>query len=454
MARLTEHAFLQDLSDLSYSSRTRFWVAYSGGLDSQVLLTLARRTLPLSQLKAIHLHHGLHPEADEWQRHCQQYCQANSIPLQVKTLALKPGSSLESRAREARYAVFADQLEAGDILLMAHHQDDQIETMLYHLLRGSGPRGLGGIPASRPLRDAQLARPLLNYSRQEIKEFAETNALSWVEDHSNQNTAFDRNFLRHTIIPALKQRWPEAGKAFQRSAGLLQEAGLLLNELAQLDAGFNFNTVTPYLPLAGIKMLEASRQRNLLHQWFAALAQTYTLPMPGFEELRKLVSELIPAAEDAKPLVSWKSETVNVQARRFRDCLYVLKDFADSAPEDVYTLSPEQSLQLPAYLGTVSLRKAKANELGFSLTGNQLTEIRFSADEKSVKPYGRRTRSLKKIYQDYAVPPWLRDRVPLLYIDDQLAALADLFVCDWAAVNEGENRFNLSWYRADIHCGY
>jgi len=454
MARLTEHAFLQDLSDLSYSSEMTFWVAYSGGLDSQVLLELARRSLPQSQLKAIHVHHGLHPDADQWQAHCQQYCQANGIPLLVKTIALAPGSSLESRAREARYGVFADQLNPGDVLLMAHHQDDQVETMLYHLLRGSGPRGLGGIPASRPLQVATLFRPLLNYSRQEIKGFADSNELNWVEDHSNQNIEFDRNFLRHTIIPALKSRWPDAGKVFQRSAGLQQEADSLLKELAQLDAGFRFSTVSPQLPLAPIKTLEASRQRNLLRHWFAALAQKYDLPTPGFEELRKLVTELIPAVEDASPLVSWTSGAVEVQARRYRECLYVLKDFASSAPEGRYPLSPEQPLELPAGLGTVSLRKAKVDEIGFSLSGNERPEIRFSPDENSAKPFARRTRSLKKIYQDYAVPPWLRDRIPLLYINDQLVALADLFVCDGAAVKTGENRLILSWHRADIHCGY
>lgn len=452
MAQPTEAGFLRRLPNLSHHSKASFWVAYSGGLDSQVLLDLALKTLPASRLRAIHVHHGLNAQADQWQQHCESYCARAGIELVCQRIfPARDRNSLEQEARRARYAAFEALLQTDDYLLMAHHQDDQLETMLFHLFRGSGIKGLSGIPTSRDLPGARLLRPLLDYTREDLLAYAREHRLEWIEDSSNQDRDFDRNYLRHEIVPLIKQRWPGAARAVHRSAMLNKEADQLLALLAQADLAMDFTALRPKLPLGKLKALEHSRQRNALRYWFSALAEQYSLPAPGFEELRRLVEELIPAPEDAKPLVSWSDSSVEVQVRRYRDSLYVLKNFPAQCPTGSYTLDLQQSLLLPANLGRVSLKTAPD---GLAIDAGDSLEIRFGIDPGSVRPRGRKTRTFKKIYQDYGVPPWLRQRIPLLYVNEQLAAVGDLFLCADQRTQKAENSLILAWERADIHCGY
>ncbi len=452
MAQPTEAEFLRRLPDISHHSKARFWVAYSGGLDSQVLLDLALKTLPASSLRAIHVHHGLNAQADQWQQHCENFCASAGIELVCQRIhPALDRSSLEQEARRARYAAFAALLQADDFLLMAHHQDDQLETMLLHLFRGSGIKGLRGIPTSRDLPGARLLRPLLDYTREDLLAYARQHRLEWIEDSSNEDRGFDRNYLRHDIVPLIKQRWPGAARAAHRSAMLNHEADHLLGLLAQADLGMDFTMLKPKLPLGKLKTLEESRQRNTLRYWFAALAEQYALPAPGFEELRRLVAELIPAPADARPLITWSDSKVEVQARRYRDTLYVLKNFPAQSPSGSYALELNNSLLLPANLGRVRLQAAPD---GLAIEAEDRLEIRFGDEAGSVKPRGRKTRTFKKIYQDYGVPPWLRQRIPLLFVNEELAAVGDLFMCADQAAKNAENSLILTWERADIHCGY
>lgn len=452
MAQLTEAGFLLKLPDSSYTKGATFWIAYSGGLDSQVLLDLALKTLPKSTLKAIHIHHGLHADADHWQEHCENVCAQADIELHTQWISPnKDKSSLEQEARFSRYAAFESLLRKGDYLLMAHHQDDQLETLLFRLARGSGIKGLCGIPSRRQLGDAILLRPLLEYSKDDLRAYAQEHKLSWIEDSSNVDTNFDRNFLRHEIVSRLKQRWPGIGSSVQRSATLHQETDQLLATLAQMDLGMDFTGLRPRLPLAKLKALDASRQRNALRYWFAALSQQYRMPAPGFDELRRLVTELIPAVEDAEPIVFWSDAGVEVQARRYRDTLHVLVDFSKQGPSARYPFKLSDQLQLPNNLGRVSL---KASPEGIVIDPEDKLEIRFSNPEGSARPRGRRTRTFKKLYQDFGVPPWMRERIPLLYVNDELAAVGDLFLCAEKCPDDPENCVILAWERADIHCGY
>jgi len=446
MALPAEQDLLQSLPELTSVPEARFWVAYSGGLDSQVLLDIARRCIPPRQLRAVHINHGLQAEADSWEQHCRDYCQLFGISFTNKKILVEPSQeSLESAARRARYQVFESLLGEADYLLLAHHQDDQAETVLYHLMRGSGLRGLSGIPAQRTLAQGQLIRPLLPFSKPELREYAEGHQLSWMEDHSNRNTDFDRNFLRQQVLPLLKQRWPEAVQSIQRSAGLAQEAEHLLAVLAQIDATGVIDTDKNSIALAGLKNMEASRQRNLLRYWFGQLHARYAIPVPGFNELSRLVNELIPAAEDALPLVSWSREGVEVQARRFQDRLYVLKNFSGDCQLQALPINPGDKIDLPANLGKLNLRES---EHGIAISENDCLEIRFASEQKSVRPQGRRSRSFKKIYQDYKVPPWMRDRMPLLFRNGKLVAVADLFVVDGEDDERAENHVILCWERA------
>ena len=453
MVRLAEQDVLQQLSELSSTNKGIFWVAYSGGLDSHVLLTLAQKAIPQTQLRAIHINHGLNPHAEDWQEHCRHTCEQLNVDFESKSVALNnDDSNLELQARQARYAVFETLLKKDDFILMAHHQNDQIETVLYRLLRGSGLKGLAGIPAQRPLGNGRLVRPLLKYSKQAITEYAESSKLKWVEDDSNANIDFDRNYLRQEIVPAIKARWPEAGNSIQRSADLSIESESLLNELAKLDAGNFIGKKQAFLPLAFMQDMNSARQRNILRYWFQTLAKDYNIIQPGFEELRCIVEEVIPAAEDAQPLVSWQSSEHEMQIRRFAKKLYLLKNYPQKLTEEAVVIKLDESAELGANLGRVNLEMV-ANG-GAVFDEDDKLEIRFDCVESAVKPAGRKTRSFKKHYQDYAVPPWMRDRMPLLYINGKLAAVADLFICHDMAAKEGQKQIKINWERSDIYCGY
>src|SRR3990167_5323944 len=221
-----------------WRSTAGWCVALSGGLDSTVLLhllaSLAQREA-LPPLSAIHIHHGLQAAADVWPAHCRELCAALCVPLQVEYVQVAPGASLERAARDARYAAFAARLGAGELLLTAQHRDDQAETLLFRLLRGAGVQGLSAMPLSRALGAGQLVRPLLNCSRDELLAYAREHKLTWIEDPSNADERFSRNYLRRQVVPALLSRWPQAATTIAPSAAHLSEAAQLLDELAQQD---------------------------------------------------------------------------------------------------------------------------------------------------------------------------------------------------------------------------
>ena len=282
-------------------------VAFSGGLDSSVLLhllaELARREA-VPALSAIHVQHGLQPVAAAWPEHCRQFCAALGIPLQVVAVQVVAQASVEQAARQARYAAFAEHLQPGAVLFSAQHRDDQAETLLFRLLRGAGVRGLAAMPGQRPLGRGTLLRPLLDCSRAELQGYAEAHGLSWIEDPSNADTRFSRNFLRQRVMPLLAERWPQASVALARSAAHLSEAEQLLGELARMDLqAARGEPLFPWLALPSLELslvmqLSDARQRNLLRHWLAPLSR-----MPdsdhwaGWRDLRD-------AAGDASPV--WK----------------------------------------------------------------------------------------------------------------------------------------------------
>lgn len=453
MARLAEQAILRQLADLSAFTKGLFWVAYSGGLDSQLLLHFCQKALPSTRLRAIHINHALSPKADAWQKHCQDYCTLHNIEFETRKVKISHSDgNLELQARQARYGVFSSLVREGDCILMAHHQDDQMETVLYRLLRGSGPKGLAGIPAKRALGKGTLLRPLLAYTKAELAEYAKQAGLSWVEDESNSDISFDRNLLRQVIIPSIKSRWPSAGKSIQRSAELLAESEQLLHALAMMDAGDFIATQKTFFPLELMAGKDLPRQRNVLRFWFQSLAEAYAIPVPGFEELRCIVEEMIPAPADAKPLISWRQDETTIDLRRFANKLFVLKNFPRDFKPTLHPVIPGMAIELGFNLGKITLEETSTGGVLYQ-EGDEL-EIRFDCTQSEAKPAGRKTRSFKKIFQDYGVPPWLRERIPLLFVNQKLAAVGDLFVCQNLAAKSGQKQLKINWQRADVYCGY
>jgi tRNA(Ile)-lysidine synthase len=422
---LTSEIFAQQLHRLNPSSP--LWVAYSGGLDSHVLLYLlvrARQQYPQLNLHAIHIDHGLSPHSAAWRVHCQQVCQELGVDCHVEQLdrSKLTGPSLEASARQARYEIFTKLLSNGGTLLTAHHRDDQAETVLLRLLRGAGSQGLAAIPEQRSLGKGVLVRPLLAFTRAQLQQYAQEHQLQWIEDDSNSRTDFDRNYLRHEVVPLLQARWPAASTTLARTAEHCRETTTLLQELAAQDWQQAQGTVANTLSIAALTSLTPARQRNLLRFWL----QQLDLPLPSERQLEQLRSDCLTQREDAAPLMHWSG----VEVRRFNGSLYAMSPLAAHDANVILPwLDSSKPLQLPSDLGQLTV--AHLEMMGIVLTNNTNVSVRFRQGGERIELPGRQgSHALKKLFQEWRVAPWLRDRIPLLYVDDKLAAVLGYAVAE------------------------
>lgn len=270
--RLLQHlqTLLASCQQRAYARQT-LWLAYSGGLDSHVLLHLVSRlldNLPDWDLQVIHINHDLQPDAGQWAEHCLAVCQQLDLPCRVVRLHIDArGESIEAAARDARYRAFAECMQQHDVLLTAQHADDQSETFMLQMLRGSGPRGMAGMPMTKKFAGGYLLRPLLGFRRHELELYANQQQLACIHDPSNQDSRFDRNFLRSEVMPVLQQRWPSLVPTLRRSAQQQAEAAELLDVLAAQDLADCLGRTSGCLALEGLRHLSENRQRNVLRYW-------------------------------------------------------------------------------------------------------------------------------------------------------------------------------------------
>jgi tRNA(Ile)-lysidine synthase len=337
------------------------------------------------------------------------------------------GKGAEAAARTARYDVFRALIREGDWLLSAHHKDDQAETLLLNLMRGSGPSGLAGIGDVQPFGLGWLVRPLLDVSRTDLRNYADVHDLAWIDDPSNEDRQFDRNFLRHEILPELEARWPAVTNRLQQSAVLAGEAAAMLDQLADDDLQ-DLADRPDRLSLDGLRALPSERQRNLIRYVVRELG----LPAPPATQLRSIIADLLPAREDAQPLVQWKGAEV----RRYRNQVYVLAENKFGAQGVALPLK-DSGLDLGAGMGELELAEDTTQGLAGQLIDAGL-EVRFRSGGEEIKPAGQsHTKKLKKLLQDEGIVPWMRDRLPLLYSGGELVAVADLWIAAGAASEPG-----------------
>ncbi|SEP98572.1 tRNA(Ile)-lysidine synthase [Ectothiorhodospira magna] len=397
----------------------RWLIGLSGGLDSHVLLhslhALSKiRTLP--PLAAVHVHHGLNPQADHWQAHCISLCHDLDIPLTVQAVDARPatGESPEAAARSARYRAIAHVMQSGEILLTAHHRRDQAETLLLQLLRGAGPAGLAAMPRLKPFGPGWQARPVLDLDRDRLVAYAQEAALRWVEDDSNADLRFDRNGLRQVIMPQLRQRWPSLDATVSRAALLQAEAQDLLAERAREDLELVRGSVPGTLSVAGLTRLRRPRLRNALRGWL----QDKGLPMPGRVRLESVIEQVLKAGPDASPRVAW----AGAEVRRYRDDLYALEPLVPVDRGWVWQWTPTAPLTLPE-LG-ITLDPALLQSQWGVNPSTLTTPLRVCLRQGGeVMRWRGQTRLLKKLFQEAGIPPWIRDRLPLVYVDEQLVAV-------------------------------
>ena len=315
----------------------QLWITYSGGVDSHVLLhAIAQLHSQLSpiQLRAVHIHHGLNEQADDWATHCFKVCQQLNVPCDVLKVKIikQTRQSLEALARQARYNAIKKIINDGDVALTAQHADDQAETLLLQLLRGAGAAGLSAMPQLASLGRGWLMRPLLNFTQADLLNYAEYHQLKWIEDSSNQNIHFDRNFLRHQVIPVLKNRWESMTPVLNRVAQHQAETTILLMELAQQDYVSCRGIQASQLHLPTLQLLSIARQRNLIRFWI----KQSNLPTPTTVQLEHILVNVIAAQNDRQPVVKWQGGEV----RRYQDHLYVL--FNDGTIRAIDTKSGEE----------------------------------------------------------------------------------------------------------------
>ena len=388
-------------------------LGYSGGLDSSVLLHLMANdpSIRTTGLRAIHVHHGLHADADDWAGHCQRTCAAFDVPLRIVrvTVDQASGLGLEAAARQVRHDACAAAMGAGDILAFAHHRDDQAETFLLRALRGSGVDGLAAMPAWRSFGPGWLWRPLLATPRAALQDYARQHGLGWVEDPSNGEVACDRNFLRNAVLPLLRQRWPHAQASLSRSAALCADAVALLDgedEVALNAVRLDAQT----LQVAALHVLTPERRARVLRRWIAGL-QLPPLPGQGVSRIERV---LLDARRDAAARFEWSGARVC----RWRDQLHAGPMSAPLAGDFTLQWDGRSPLLLPTG-DRLQLLGAAGFERPIQVRARR-------GGERILLPGRRHTHTLKHLLQEAALPPWQRARLPLLFDhDDALLAAGD-----------------------------
>jgi len=414
-------------------------LAYSGGHDSTVLLHLLADlgTTRKLNLQAIHVHHGLHPDADAWTDSCIKQCKKLDVELVIEKVKIVVGEhGLEAAARKARYDALARHIRSErDELLTAHHRDDQAETLLLHLVRGAGVSGLAGMPVRRRFGAGWLSRPLLEIERESIRAYAHLHGLQWVEDESNLDPAIRRSFLRHSVIPLLSRHWPGAVGSMAQAASHLREAETLLTRLAEEDLETcRLDDGGP--SAARLATLAPERLRNALRHWILS----HGIGAPSTRQLAQLVQLIHQPPKTARAELSWGGHRV----RMYQDRLWIVVD-DHGLPGDtrlMWDLEKSKTLRM----GNLDLRFTAATGEGLarSRTGSAIEVRTRQGGERCRLPGRKHHTSVKSLLQQHRISPWERKSMPLLYIDNELAAIGDRWYCEPFAARSGEQSWIFS----------
>ena len=429
------------LHRLGLSPETPLKVAFSGGLDSCVLLhalsVLRRETL--LRLGAVHVDHGLQPAAAGWARHAEKFCEGLNVPCAVERILITTTEirehGLEAAARQTRYACLARHVGAGEVLLTAHHVDDQAETVLLQLLRGSGTHGLAAMPEIAPFSTGRLARPLLGFTRAQLADYAEREKLQWVDDPSNRDPRFSRNYLRHQVFPLLDARWPGAARQIARAAALSAEAAGLLDAVAEADWQACRAEDPSALSVTALHQLPPPRQRNLVRYW---------LRQQGFQAPSAMHLDHILAQVEREPrtrhaVVRWPEAEV----RRYRDELMALRPCQETDSALSLSWNLTEPLEIPG-VGLLCAIATRGDGLSQERIGKASLTVGWRQGGETCRLPGRVHRhKLKKLLQEAGVPPWVRRRLPLVYANGELAAIGDRWVCEPYAARADEAAWKL-----------
>jgi tRNA(Ile)-lysidine synthase len=415
---------------------TRLVVGFSGGLDSSALLQgiVSLNIKNSKQQKvpviAVHVHHGLSDNADDWLAHCQQVCDSLLVEFIGERVSLADTKgSLENAARSARYDVFKTHIQIGDILLLAHHQDDQVETFMMRLMRGSGLTGLSSMLTQRSFAGGIILRPWLTSTRAELETYVAKNNIHFIEDESNTDTQFDRNWWRQYLLPNLFKRYPQASNSIIRTIDVLQQERQVLNDLLEpiYKTVINWEpkfTQSNILNSAQLLRQRESVQIQLVRMW---LESEGAYPSLNSYKIKQIIKDVVKAKEDAAPVYQWGDQLI----RRYAGCLYVMKK---NTPLTTVTT---KEICITHGINHVSLTQGQLfikpmTDNIDSVSGLKQGDyiIGYYSGSLLAKPFKRPSKSLKRWFQEYNVPPWLRTQWPIILHNNQVACVPGLFVAE------------------------
>lgn len=415
---------------------TRIWVGFSGGRDSLVMLDIlasARSALP-APLAAVHVDHGLAEDSAEWSRQCADEAAKRGIEFVALRVKGKPvaGESVEAWARDARYGVLAAHLPSAAVLLTAHHADDLAETFLLNALRGAGPHGLRGMAPVRPLGEGWLVRPMLEVPGRAIADWAERRALRPVHDPMNADRRLARGFVRHAVMPLLSTHWPAASAVLARNAQHQSAVATALDAFADhlLADGL---LMGPSLRVAAVSALPPVIAREVLRRWL----NLNGVAAPDGKTWQQIQTSLLSAGADRQPAI----RIGKVVLRRYADLLHLLEDMPREPFERTWQAG--EALHLPH--GTLAATPAVGEGLAARWYTRGLTVRSRVGGERCRLPGRQHHSRLKHVLQSLRVPPWAREGLPLVYLEDTLVAVADLVVCEGFAAGPEEAGVQLSW---------
>jgi tRNA(Ile)-lysidine synthase len=397
--------------------KCRIAVGLSGGIDSVVLLHLLRRGLRISpqRLSAIHVNHQISVHAGSWAAQCRRYCRELGVRLKVAKVDVKRGNSTEAAARDARYGVFDSG--GADVIALAHNRDDQAETVLLQLLRGAGPRGLAGMPFYRA-GVPSLWRPLLDTPRSVIEAYARHHRLVWVEDDSNEDRTYLRNFVRHDVLPLIGCKVAGASAVLARAARLQAEASDLLDALAKQDIG---GEVSDHgIDVSVLQQLPSHRARNALRYFLRCRDVT----MPDAVRLEEALRQACDAREDARVCVN----IGDVELRRFRGTLHIVRPLPPLKPGFEFAFRGTADVSLPRLGGVLRFESCVGEGIAAKWLRQPMTlRLRGGGEGLRLSVDGPR-RTVRNLLQEAGLPPWQRERLPMLYLGDRLVAVPGLGV--------------------------
>ncbi len=424
----------------SLPQANRYLIACSGGLDSSVLLHLFHSVSKdiESEIGVIYVDHGLHAESENWGKHCASLCEDYGLKFISLKVAGSPdkGESIEDWARQQRYALLSEYMQQNDVVVTAHQLDDQLETFFLNLLRGAGARGLSAMPVIREFANGLLVRPLLPFSRAQLEAYAEQHGLKWIIDSSNEDIEFDRNYLRHQLLPVIKERWPSYQKTIARLISQQAETRQILDERAERDLECASISGSVGLNFSVVNALSDARKKNLLAYWI----KRNGMSLPNAKLLEQILSDIFLSSPEKSPCVNWD----DVELRRYGNQLYLMKRLADDNNNCILPWDIESPFQFNNQ--SISVVKQQGDGVAASFMNHNQISVRFRQGGETIRPYPEgKTKTIKQLFQEARVLPWCRQRYPLIYINDELVAVPGICIDKKFHADANQEAYHFIW---------